>query len=140
MNRLSACFLASFMTHLALVGVLSVSAEPISSVDDTNLPGMFSSPGIRMRLAGGSPLAGDGDCPRSYVGVGIDYNPEDGQIFVVQRTGPAGAAGVHPGDVIIVRKVNETSESLLVRRGKQTLLFRDLALAKICVSNPRERS
>ncbi|MGA2551853.1 MAG: hypothetical protein ABSF50_17030 [Burkholderiaceae bacterium] len=137
-RELSGFVAASLAVHLAVAGLLFSNQQRLLSSPGDDAPlGTFTSPGLRARLVGGIPVAGDGECPQSYLGVGIEYDPQSGAILKVSPGSPADRAGIHPSDVLVNRHKFEDAESVLFRRGDE-LIFHNLALARICVSNAKE--
>lgn len=127
-------FLASMLVHVAMLAILYVTVDDDTvPTSDDDPPGEFSNPGpLKTQVSMGSLLAGD--CAHSYLGIGVEYNPRDGTVFVVKPDGPAYVAGIHPGDVILSRRMTKGGiEHVLISRHDVMTQLR-VPMSRICVS------
>ncbi len=128
----------SLLLHLSILLLPYAMQKPSGGVDEAqDLPGPFAQPeSVRLTLKPGGQQSAGGDCPHSYLGIGIYWDQtQDGMIYVVQPGYPAYEAGIRPGDRIKRRTVWKDSESLLVLHGNE-LRYHQLPLVTICVGDP----
>ena len=84
------------------------------------------------------------DCPKSFNGIGLQYDPGNNQVTQVFDGYPAKSVGIEPGDIIVSPSMDNikgkfaTELEIVVYRGGETIKF-ELTRDKICIKDKKKK-